>query len=218
MRQAVLAYGLDKLQPEHLFSVSMRMLFKPSPCIKAELDDYMGMYPDWDDFRTLKIGVQVRTWITLDGWMKEYIRPPPWECYKQQLFLLMRDEVRRLALSMNNTRSRDERRIRSRVIVFLTGDSQDAVDYLMAALVAEGIRAFRTDHNPSHILESTTMDLAAKTYLDWWLLTKMDRLLITRSAFGETAAAYSLKPAVVVDGWVPECTTWQYNYTFHVDG
>jgi hypothetical protein len=224
LQTAVQSYHMDQLPQHYLFPIALRVLFKPSPCVQAEMDQYVSRFPDWHDPETIKIGVQVRTYVmegapVIDGFLTGHIQPPPLECYEDLMFDIIRDEFRRRTQSMNELDKWDVRsQLRERVIVFVTSDNQQAIDYLNTNLFQFGIRSFSTKHLPSHILESTTVEAAAKTYIDWWLLTQMDRLLITKSTFGETAAAYSLRPTVVVDGWVDSCRTWKFNNTFHSDG
>ena len=88
---------------------------------------------------------------------------------------------------------------RQKVVVFVTGDSNDKFNSLIAKLRVD----FRvvTSGETCQQLHFTHVDIhsgkwisEAKAYVDWYALTQMDRLYISRSGFGETAALVSMVP------------------------
>ena len=88
---------------------------------------------------------------------------------------------------------------REKVIVFITGDSNERFISLIDKLrqnfrvVTSGETCQQLQFN--HIDKTAGHWISeAKTYLDWYALTQMDRLYISRSGFGETAALISMVP------------------------
>ena len=88
---------------------------------------------------------------------------------------------------------------REKVVVFVTGDSNDKFQSLIGKLrvnfqvvtSGETCQQLHFTHIGTH---SGQWISEAKAYLDWYVLTRMDRLYISRSGFGETAALISMVP------------------------
>ena len=89
---------------------------------------------------------------------------------------------------------------RQNIFIFDTGDSNDKFNSLIEKLRKVKFQVITSGETfPqlqfSHVDRNSGQWLSeAKTYLDWYALTQMDRLYISRSGFGETAALISMVP------------------------
>ena len=83
--------------------------------------------------------------------------------------------------------------------VFLTTDSAEAQSAFVNATAAAGITVVTSEGAISHLERSRETNVSVsdhlKTFADWWTLTRMSRLIASRSGFSETAGWAGNVPA-----------------------
>ena len=133
-----------------------------------------------------KFGIQVRTGMTSFEQVKGKIeKKEQQQCFSNFLWQMIAN-------------SSVEIKTLSRVITFITSDSDNATNYLVASLTP-ALRVVTTFGLATHIdkkgqdddLDWHDID---KPFIDFYALTRMDALLISRSSYGEMAAALSRVP------------------------
>ena len=111
---------------------------------------------------------------------------------------------------------------RQKLVVFITGDSDNKFNRIIERIRSQNITIFSSGEKCgelefSHIDKSMGASTEqwisqAKTFLDWYALTQMDRLYITRSGFGESASMVSQVPTQRFQHWFQTCSWNSFDF------
>ena len=149
--------------------------------------------------KNLKIGVQIR-----NGDHGEIrVKAENYDCFAEKI-------VKDFPSQTNN---------REKIVIFVTGDSNDKFRNLVDQLRRSDFHVVTSSDvcgqlTFSHIdknLGDQTWLSEVKSYLDWFALTQMDRLYISRSGYGETASMISLVPTQRFIHWSTTCDFQPYS-------
>ena len=157
-----------------------------------------------DQVNNFKIGIQIRT--CLKKWYEEGTRVD--EAFQLKCFV---EKVLRITNHLGA-------KIKN-VTIFVTSDSDSVVNKLRQIFqsVDNSTITFNIFDTSEYLQNTPHLDRTsvkssdrheqwlemAKVFVDWYILSKMDVLLISRSSYGETASLMSLVP------------TWQFIHTQH---
>jgi len=83
-------------------------------------------------------------------------------------------------------------------VVFVTADSSRMARRVMQVISEAGVRVFSSEKYGGKVrhIDKSTKD-QTRTFLDWFLLSRMDRLVISQSGFSESAGKFSCSPASI---------------------
>jgi hypothetical protein len=71
---------------------------------------------------------------------------------------------------------------------------------MLDLLSSRDIRTFETSEVAGKAVHLDSGNDQTRTFLDWWIFTKMDELIITRSGFSGSAARFNCQPVWVYLG------------------
>ena len=149
--------------------------------------------------KNLKIGVQIR-----NGDHGEIrVKAENYDCFAEKI-------VKDFPSQTNN---------REKMLIFVTGDSNDKFQNLVDQLrrnhfhvvTSSDVCGQLTVSHIDYFYGNDTWLSDAKSYLDWFALTQMDRLYISRSGYGETASMISLVPTQRFIHWSATCDFQPYS-------
>ena len=185
----ILPTGLSNVDYRPLISSALHFIInKPNEklekLINETIEKQIGMI-HWQN--SIRIGIQIRTQDIEKSWLETLVDSYQWPCYS--------DEVERI-VGLDSSR---------KYVFFITTDSKKAEKFIISKLQLKfpDFKVFATDLPANHIdnyipdigeSPEITWIRQAKNFLDWYLLTRMHHLVITRSGFAETAARYALVP------------------------
>jgi len=84
------------------------------------------------------------------------------------------------------------------LVVFVTADSVHMASRVVEVVTDAGFRAFSGEKYGGDVrhIDKSSRD-QKRTFLDWFLLSRMDRLVISQSGFSESAGKLSCSPASI---------------------
>ena len=187
---------------------ALRALFSPGPHIVTLLE---RIEADHLPSGVFKVGLHVRSgdaqlgdkkYTTIRNFTKRDSLP----CFPLRVF----DEWNSIPLDVR------EQKYPRGVVVFITTNDSGILAFLKAELAALGITAsFDTETYASvvrHIDYASKGDDQTRTFLDWFLFTRMDLIIASHSGFSSSASRYRCTPIVVEDYWhLPhtDCHRWE---------
>ena len=176
-------------------SAALRIVFsQPTQNFDQLYRETIGQAVGWQIWNcSLKIGTQIRTGLIGNAnahsdWSK--LAPNRTKCFIERIQQMVSDPIFKLYQSQNaNCNDNGKNR---HVVVFVTSDSKEtskkAVEEISKQSQQQGTDGTVHVFSTSQVVQKESLwDSRALKYLDWFLLTKMDYLLISKSGFGETA-------------------------------
>ena len=174
--QAADHYGLQKLSKRQIFEVVMNIFFRhPTRELSDPVNEALGSM--WG----LKIGVHIRLGGPKHSDAARYAGAVPSvvECFVAETLATCG----------------------SACSVFLTSDSEEAQHTFLLAMAASNVTVAVIHGDTIHLENARKTGITYaqhqhfKTYADWYALTKMHRMVASRSGFSETAGWFNNIPS-----------------------
>lgn len=172
--QAAERYGLQRLSKRQLFEVVMNIFFRrPTRIVAAPVNKLL------ESMLGTRVGVQIRLGGERHNDANRYAGP-----VHSVVACFVIETLRTCGGACS---------------VFLTTDSEEAQQTFLAAMASSNVSVAVIHGDIAH-LENAKPGASGhhqhtKTYLDWHALTKMDRMVSSRSGFSETAGWFRNIPS-----------------------
>ena len=172
--QAAERYGLQRLSKRQLFEVTMNIFFRhPTRILSVPVNKLLV------SMGGLRVGVQIRLGGARHNDPDRYAGPVP-----SVVACFVTETLRTCGGACG---------------VFLTTDSEEAQHVFLSAMAASNVSVAVMHGDITHLQNSAPgppgQHQHTKTYSDWYALTKMHRMVSSRSGFSETAGWFSNIPS-----------------------
>ncbi|EPZ34199.1 hypothetical protein ROZALSC1DRAFT_27776 [Rozella allomycis CSF55] len=183
--------GLNKFELTH---IAMNILFNESPSVILKINNILKNVPSM-----YKIGIQHRTGDKEFGvdWIRH--SPRSGACLATQAVKVCKESKIKCAFFITSDSPKSLLKIKSII-------SKDSKDHIF--MDSPGI--IKHVDMPGKTNSTDFEENYSKTYVDWFLLSRMDALIISRSGFGELASTRFLPSTYRLDLEKSECVFQSY--------
>ena len=172
-----------------LWSVGLKLLFQPGSEIKRLISTIEENLSIKDN--TFKIGLHIRQGDDSFGKTgkkdERYVPSNRVPCFVEKAIQLWEEASKKKELALDG-----------QPIFFVTSDHETTSQEVIEIFRRKGYRAFDSVEyagNPVHMKKKK--EDQTRTFLDWFLLSRMDELVITRSGFSMSPAKFNCVPSYI---------------------